>query len=51
MNKKLIYLVYHTVINSEQILFDGQAGNEKIVLIEKFRDILFTQLTMSLEAK
>jgi hypothetical protein len=42
MNKKLIYLTYHTVINCEQILFDGQAIDKKVALIENFRDIFYT---------
>ena len=41
MNKKLIYLVYHTVINCERIVYDDQATDEKIREISVFKDLVF----------
>jgi len=41
MNNKLVYLVYHTVINCERVVYDDQATDEKIREITQFKDLMF----------
>jgi len=52
MNKKLIYIIYHTVFKITNMLQnDEKSGDPKTKSARKLKDKLFFQLTRSIEAK